>query len=276
MQVVVFASVLLAAFLHAAWNAVVKGAGDKLLTAIVVAGSAALIAALVLPFLPQPDPASWPYIATSASIHVVYFVMIAYAYHLADMSQTYPLMRGTAPFLVAAVSALVLRESLPSLSWIGISLISFGVLSMVSIKQEGDGKGIALALFNAVIIASYTLVDGFGVRHSDASTAYTLWVFLLTGVPLVCWVIVANRRRAFRHIGANWVVGLLGGSGPLVAYSLVLWAMTKAPVAVVAALRETSILFGTIISVLVLKERLGRRLAAACIIALGAIVLRLT
>jgi drug/metabolite transporter (DMT)-like permease len=276
MQVVVFGSVLLAAFLHAAWNAVVKGAGDKLLTAIVVAGSAALIAALVLPFLPQPDPASWPYIATSASIHVVYFVMIAYAYHLADMSQTYPLMRGTAPFLVAAVSALVLRESLPSLSWIGISLISFGVLSMVSIKQEGDGKGIALALFNAVIIASYTLVDGFGVRHSDASTAYTLWVFLLTGIPLVCWVIVANRRRAFRHIGANWVVGLLGGSGTLVAYSLVLWAMTKAPVAVVAALRETSILFGTIISVLVLKERLGRRLAAACIIALGAIVLRLT
>jgi drug/metabolite transporter (DMT)-like permease len=276
MQVVVFGSVLLAAFLHAAWNAVVKGAGDKLLTAIVVAGSAALIAALVLPFLPQPDPASWPYIATSASIHVVYFVMIAYAYHLADMSQTYPLMRGTAPFLVAAVSALVLRESLPSLSWIGISLNYIGVQSMVSIKQEGDGKGIALALFNAVIIASYTLVDGFGVRHSDASTAYTLWVFLLTGIPLVCWVIVANRRRAFRHIGVNWVVGLLGGSGTLVAYSLVLWAMTKAPVAVVAALRETSILFGTIISVLVLKERLGRRLAAACIIALGAIVLRLT
>lgn len=276
MQVVVFGSVLLAAFLHAAWNAVVKGAGDKLLTAIVVAGSAALIAALVLPFLPQPDPASWPYIATSASIHVVYFVLIAYAYHLADMSQTYPLMRGTAPFLVAAVSALVLRESLPSLSWIGISLISFGVLSMVSIKQEGDGKGIALALFNAIIIASYTLVDGFGVRHSDASTAYTLWVFLLTGIPLVCWATVANRRRAFRHVRANWFVGLLGGSGTLIAYSLVLWAMTKAPVAVVAALRETSILFGTIISVLVLKERLGRRLGAACIIALGAIVLRLT
>lgn len=275
MQVVVFGSVLLAAFLHAAWNAVVKGAGDKLLTAIVVAGSAALMAALALPFLPQPDPASWPYIATSASIHVLYFVLIAYAYHLADMSQTYPLMRGTAPFLVAAFSALVLRESLSSLSWIGISLVSFGVLSMVSIKQEGDGKGIALALFNAVIIAAYTLVDGFGVRHSNASTAYTLWVFLLTGIPLVCWAIVANRRRAFRHVGANWFVGLLGGSGTLIAYSLVLWAMTQAPVAVVAALRETSILFGTIISVVVLKEKLGRRLAAASIIALGAIVLRL-
>jgi drug/metabolite transporter (DMT)-like permease len=97
----------------------------------------------------------------------------------------------------------------------------------------------------------------------------------LTGIPLVCWAIVANRRRAFRHVGANWFVGLLGGSGTLIAYSLVLWAMTQAPVAVVAALRETSILFGTIISVVVLKEKLGRRLAAASIIALGAIVLRL-
>lgn len=268
---------MLAAILHAAWNAVVKGAGDKLLTAIVVAGSAALIAAFALPFLPQPDPASWPYIATSALIHVVYFVLIAFAYHLADMGQTYPLMRGTAPFLVAIASALVLRESLSSISWIGISLISLGVLSMVTIKQESDGRGIALALFNAVIIASYTLVDGFGVRHSDSPTAYTLWVFLLTGIPLVCWSIFANRRRALRHVKTNWRIGLLGGSGTLIAYSLVLWAMTKAPVAVVAALRETSILFGTVISVLVLKERIvGSRLAAACIIALGAIVLRLT
>jgi drug/metabolite transporter (DMT)-like permease len=277
MQVVVFGAVLLAAFLHAAWNAVVKGADDKLLTTIVVAGSAALLAALVLPFLPQPDPASWPYIATSASIHVLYFVLIAFAYHLADMGQTYPLMRGTAPFLVAIASAVVLREQLSSLSWIGISLISLGVLSMVTIKQEGDGRGIALALFNAVIIAGYTLVDGFGVRHSDSPVAYTLWVFLLTGIPLVCWSIFADRWRAYRHAGVNWRIGLLGGSGTLIAYSLALWAMTKAPVAVIAALRETSILFGTAIAALLLKERIGpSRLAAACIIALGAITLRLT
>jgi drug/metabolite transporter (DMT)-like permease len=277
MQVVVFGAVLLAAFLHAAWNGVVKGAGDKLLTAIVVAGSASVIAAFVLPFLAQPDPASWPYIATSAAIHVVYFVLIAFAYHLADMGQTYPLMRGTAPFLVALASAVVLRESLSSVSWIGISLISLGVLSMVTIKQEGDGRGIALALFNAFIIAGYTLVDGFGVRHSDSPVAYTLWVFLLSGIPLVCWSMFADRRRAIRHVRANWPIGLLGGAGTLMAYSLVLWAMTRAPVAVVAALRETSILFGMAISALMLKERIAaNRLAAACIIALGAIVLRLT
>ncbi|HVJ78264.1 MAG TPA: EamA family transporter [Hyphomicrobium sp.] len=276
MPVVVFGAVLLAAVLHAAWNALVKNADDKFLTTVIVAASAALLAAIALPFLKQPDPASWPYIGTSAVIHVGYFVLIAFAYHLADMSQTYPLMRGTAPFLVALAGAFLLREPLSSKAWIGISLISLGVLSMVSVKQEGDGKGIALALFNAVVIAGYTLVDGYGVRLSEAPVAYTLWVFLITGIPLACGSLVMNRATAGPHARSNWRMGLLGGFGTLAAYSLVLWAMTAAPVAVVAALRETSILFGTVISALVLNERInGNRWAAVCIIALGAIVLRI-
>ena len=172
MPVVVFGAVLLAAFLHAAWNALVKNADDKFLTTVIVAASAALLAAIALPFLNQPDSASWPYIGTSAVIHVVYFVLIAFAYHLADMSQSYPLMRGTAPFLVALAGAFLLREPLSSTAWIGISLISLGVLSMVGIKQEGDGKGIALALLNAFVIASYTLVDGYGVRLSEAPVVH--------------------------------------------------------------------------------------------------------
>lgn len=277
MKFAVFAAVLLAALLHAAWNALVKRSDNKLLTTILVAASAALVAVCALPFLPQPDPASWAYIATSALIHVAYFVLIAFAYRLGDMGQTYPLMRGTAPFLIALVGGFLLHEPLSSASWIGITLISFGVLSMVTIKQEGDGKGIALALFNAVIIASYTLVDGFGVRLSEAPASYTLWMLLLTGVPLVGWSLIARRSAIVAYVRSHWRIGLIGGSGTLIAYSIVLWAMTMAPVAVVAALRETSILFGTAISALVLKERVGAsRLAAACIIALGAIVLRLT
>jgi drug/metabolite transporter (DMT)-like permease len=277
MHFVVFAAVLSAAVLHAAWNAIVKRANDKLLTTITVAASAAFIAAVVLPLLAPPDPASWAYIAASALIHVAYFILVAFAYHLADMGQTYPLMRGTAPFLVALVGALAMGEKLSATAWIGISLISLGVLSMVSIKQEGDGKGIALALFNAVIIAGYTLIDGFGVRLSESPAAYTLWVFLLAGIPLAGWALVTRRGAALRHVGLNWRMELMGGTGTLVAYGLVLWAMTTAPVAVIAALRETSILFGTAISGLVLKEKVGAaRLAAACIIALGAVALRLT
>ncbi|AGK59048.1 hypothetical protein HYPDE_36883 [Hyphomicrobium denitrificans 1NES1] len=276
MQLLVFAAVLLAAFLHAAWNALVKSAGDKFLTTIMVATSAALLAAIALPFLTQPGSESWSYIAGSALIHVAYFTLVALAYHHADMSQTYPLMRGTAPFLVALVGALTLNEPLSYSAWIGISLISLGVLSMVGFKQDGDGKGIAIALCNATIIASYTLIDGHGVRHSGSPVAYTLWVFMLTGIPLAGWVIAAHGKTAFIRAGLDWRLVLVGGLGTLAAYSLVLWAMTAAPVAVVAALRETSILFGTVISGFVLKERIGAaRLAAACVIAFGAVALRL-
>lgn len=276
MHLVVFAAVLLAAFLHAAWNALVKSAGDKFLTTIMVATSAGVLSALALPLLPQPESESWPYIATSALVHVAYFTLVALAYHHADMSQTYPLMRGTAPFLVALIGALALGEPLTSAAWIGISLISLGVLSMVGFKQDGDGKGIAIALCNAVVIAGYTLVDGHGVRLSGSPIAYTLWVFMLTGIPLAGWAIATSGKTAFARAGLDWRLGLIGGLGTLTAYSLVLWAMMAAPVAVIAALRETSILFGTVISALVLKERVSAaRLAAACIIALGAVALRL-
>jgi drug/metabolite transporter (DMT)-like permease len=177
---------------------------------------------------------------------------------------------------VALIGALALNEPLTPAAWIGISLISLGVLSMVGIRQEGDGKGVTLALCNAVVIASYTLVDGHGVRLSGSPVAYTLWVFLLTGVPLGSWALSTHSGAVFHRAGLDWRLGLLGGLGTLAAYSLVLWAMTAAPVAIVAALRETSILFGIVISGLVLKERLSAlRLAAACIIALGTVALRL-
>ena len=276
MQFFVFAAVLLAAFLHAAWNAIVKSAGDKFLTAIAVVTAAALLAALTLPFLSQPHAESWPYIAASGLIHVAYFVLIARAYHAADMSQTYPLMRGTAPFLVALVGALVLQEPLSSAAWIGVSLISLGVLSMVGFRRDGDGEGIALALANALVIAAYTLIDGQGVRVSDAPFAYTLWVFLLTGLPLLGWAAMTFGSDAVSRARIDWRLAVLGGAGTLAAYGIVLWAMTLAPVAVIAALRETSILFGTLISAVVLKERIdAARVAAACIIAAGALALRL-
>lgn len=276
MNALVFAAVLFAAFLHAAWNALVKSAGDKFLMTIMVASSAAFLAAIALPFIPQPGIESWRYIGASALIHVGYFTLVALAYHHADMSQTYPLMRGTAPFVVALVGALALGELLSSAAWAGISLISVGVLSMVGLKRNGDSKGVAIALCNAVVIAAYTLVDGHGVRLSGSPVGYTLWVFMLTGIPLAAWVIARHGKTAFVRAGLDWRVGLLGGLATLVAYSLVLWAMTAAPVAVVAALRETSILFGAALSAFVLKERVGTsRLVAACVIVLGAIMLRL-
>jgi drug/metabolite transporter (DMT)-like permease len=278
----VFGVVLFAAALHASWNALVKrsgasSGGDTLLTTVMVAGSSGLIAIVVLPFIASPAPASWPFIAASSVLQVAYYLLLARAYHVADMSLTYPLMRGLAPLMVALASAFWIGEFLPAGAWLGIGAICAGILSMaVSVRRGGSLAGVRPAVINAVVIASYTLVDGLGVRRSGAPAAYTLWLSLLSGLALVIWVL-ARRREAFaRTVRSGWPLGLIGGAGTIGSYGLALWAMTTAPVAMVAALRETSILFGTAISGLVLHERVGKaRIIAVCIIAAGAVALRL-
>jgi len=272
-----FAIVLFAAALHASWNAIVKGGGDKLLTTVLVTTSAALIGVITLPLLRQPNAASWPFILASSLFQIAYFLLLARTYQVADMSQSYPLMRGAAPLLVAVVSALALGAHLSATMWAGVGIICLGILGMASGDRRGSRKGAALALLNAVVIASYTVIDGLGVRRSGAPAAYTLWIFLVSGVPFAAWTLQARGGPALaEYVRHNWYFGLIGGAGTLASYGLALWAMTVAPIAVVAALRETSILFGVIISGLLLKERVGlRRFAAACTIALGAAVLRL-
>lgn len=273
----VYGIVLFAALLHASWNAIVKGGSDKLLTTVLVAGSAALLAAVALPFLDQPAASSWPYIAASVLLQVVYYALLARAYQVADMSHAYPLMRGCAPLLVAVLGIYWLGEPLSGSAWLGIAIICGGILGMAGRGLAGS-PGLGLALANAGVIAGYTLIDGVGVRLSGAPVAYGLWIFLLSGLALVAWALAQLQRRGalVRYLGGNWHYGLIGGFGTIASYSLALWAMTLAPVAVIAALRETSILFATAISGLILKERLSAvRIAAACVIALGAVTLRL-
>nr|WP_315413591.1 EamA family transporter [uncultured Pseudomonas sp.] len=276
MSLDVFAIIMLGAALHATWNAVVKGGTDKLMTTCMIASVASLIALAVVPFLALPAKESWPFIGASVVLQVVYFVLVASTYRIADMSQTYPIMRGTAPLLVAVVSVFVLAEPLSASAWLGIAVISLGILSMAAGPSAGQRKGLILALVNAGVIAGYTLIDGWGVRQSGAPAAYTLWIFLLTGLPLATWALVTRRAEFCRYVLRNGRLGLVGGAGTLASYGLALWAMTQAPIATVSALRETSILFGVVISAWVLKEHLTRvRIVAACIIAAGAMVLRL-
>ncbi|UNM20790.1 DMT family transporter [Pseudomonas sp. ArH3a] len=276
MSLHVFAIIMLGAALHATWNAVVKGGVDKLLTTCLIASVASLIALAAIPFLTLPAPESWPFIGASVILQVLYFVLVASTYRIADMSQTYPIMRGTAPLVVATVSVFVLAEPLSAFAWLGIAVISLGILSMAVAPLSGQRKGLILALINAGVIASYTLIDGLGVRKSGTPVAYTLWIFLLTGIPLAAWALAA-RRGVFRdYVSRNWRLGIVGGVGTIASYGLALWAMTAAPIATVSALRETSILFGVGISAWVLKEHLTRaRIVAACVIAAGAMLLRL-
>ncbi len=276
MSLLVFATVLAAAAIHAGWNTVVKFGSDTLLTTVLVAGTAALIALAALPLLPPVAPAAWPWLLLSGALEVGYYALVAAAYGVADMSRAYPLMRGTPPVLVALVSVAALGTALSPAGWVGIGLISAGLAGLALAGRGGNARGTLFALANGLVIASYTLVDGIGVRLSGAPVTYTKGVFLLSGAPLAGWALLRRRAALGAYLRGNWPLGLAGGLGTLVSYGLVLWAMTAAPVPLVAALRETSILFGVALAALLLRERVSLpRLAAILVVAAGAIMLRL-
>jgi len=264
--------VLCAALLHAGWNALVKAGPDKGRDVVLVSVAAALLAVPVLPFLPLPDPASWPYAAGSVAWHIAYYLLVGAAYRQGDMSYAYPLMRGLPPLLVALASVPLIGDALPLFAWAGILCLCGGVLSLVGLRRAPTGA----ALLNALVITGYTVTDGIGVRQSGDALSYTLWVFLLTAPFLLAWALRRGVRDFAAYARARLWQGFAGGFGTVAAYSMVLWAMTRAPVAEVAALRETAILFGAAISVLVLKERLEwNRAVAAGMVTLGAILLKL-
>lgn len=289
----VLGAVLGAALLHAGWNALLKhrevdanndastdsnadsNAGDPLVATLLVVAGAAGCAAILLPFLDAPSPASWPFIAASSVLQCAYYLLLAATYRAGDVSHAYPLMRGSAPLLVAFVNGPLTGERLDGAQWLATGLICGGVLAMW-LGARGRGRATGLALLTACVIAAYTLVDGAGVRRSGAPAAYTLWIFLCTG--LAVWLLAARRRlpALLAQARARPLVAPLGGLASLASYGIALWAMTRAPVAAVAALRETSILFATAIAAFVLRERVGRaRVAAACLIACGAAAMRL-
>jgi drug/metabolite transporter (DMT)-like permease len=275
MTVTVLLVVLAGALMHASWNLMVKRSADTRIATAGVYIAAGVLSALVLPFIPMPAAASWPYLAVATVTEVFYGVLLAAAYRAGDLSHAYPIMRGTAPLLVALGSGVLIGDHLRAATWLGVTLVSLGIFSMV-IDAHSRGYSLTatrLALMNAVLIAAYTTVDGLGVRVSGQPAAYTLWLFMLVGIPWAIWVLSrAERRAALR--GRIGYVGI-GGACSAGSYGLALWAMTRAPVAAVAAVRESSIVFGTILGAVVLKERvtMGRALAA-CAIALGVWIIR--
>lgn len=271
MPLTLFLLVLAAAALHASWNAIVKRGPDKLLGTVLVTGSAALLSAAVLPWLPLPAPDSRPWLAASILLQALYYALVARCYHQVDMSLAYPLMRGCAPVVVALIGS-VLGEPLSTPAWIGIALVSTGILCMATGVRVAQ---LALPLLTAAMIATYTLVDAHGARISGHPLSYTLWLFLLSGLPLPVWALLRRRAALAAYAHAHWKLGMVGGIGTTVSYAIALWAMTQAPIAMVAALRETSILFALLISAWVLGERVPRfRWAAASLIVAGAVALR--
>ena len=283
----VIAAVLGAALLHATWNALVKGRagqGDPLLSTVLVVAGGALASGLLLPFFTSPTPASWPFIAASSVVQVAYYRLLIQAYAHGDMSHAYPLMRGSAPLLVALLNGVLTGERLDGAQWIAVCLICGGVLAMLlgarapHARQAGPSqrRATGFALATACVIALYTMIDGAGVRRSGAPAAYTMWIFLLNGTAVTAWAARRRGRDLLRLAAARPLLLPLGGVSTLGSYGIALWAMTLAPVAAIAALRETSILFATAIAALFLRERIGRgRMLAVFLIACGAVAMRL-
>lgn len=278
MSVGIFAIVLLAALLHALWNALVKGGADKSAGMMAVVIGQGLAAALALPFAPAPDLACWPYLAFGVTLHIGYQVFLVAAYRIGDLTQVYPIARGASPLIVTAVSALAMDVAFSAAELAAIALIAGGIASMSFARGAAgmvQGKAAVLALATGAFIAGYSMTDGLGARIAGTAVGYYGWLSLLNTVGFSALAgilrpgLVGAGLRQRRSL-------LLGGGASFVAYAMVVHAFTQAPIALVTALRETSIVFALGIGVLFLGERLTPlKVAATLATVAGAILLRL-
>lgn len=268
--------VLASALMHAGWNSLVKRGDDSQLDTALIALGSSLIAAVLLPFVPALDPACYPWLILSIIVHVAYYLTLAAAYQHADLSLAYPLMRGIAPVMLACFAVLT-GEVLNLMQALGIALIAAGIVmpSWVG-KPWKNRKGVFFAILNAAIIATYTLVDGIGVRLANQATSYILWLFFFNSWAIVS-ILIWRRGLSEMVTKARlrWRTALLGGCMSMGSYGIVLWAMTQSSIPAVAAMREVSVIFAALLGVWFLKESMGPwRIFGASSVGLGAAVIR--
>jgi len=271
--------VLLAAALHASWNALVKAGGDRLAVQGLVMLAPALIAAPFLLFLPLPDTASWPFLLASITLHLIYNVLLVAAYRHGDLSQVYPIARGSAPLLVALGAWIVAGEAKSPAEMLAIFIVSLGILALSyrrGPRPHGEGHSVILAFMVGLSIAAYSLTDGLGARSAGTVLGYIAWLFFLEGILFFLIVAWLRRGRIVASFRPVLLAGLGGGLMAGLGYAIVIWAMTIVPIAHVVALRETSVLIAAAIGALLLKEGFGRqRLAASAFVVIGSVLLQL-
>ncbi|NBY70287.1 MAG: phosphonate utilization protein [Betaproteobacteria bacterium] len=269
--------VLLGALLHASWNALVKSSSDKTLDTALIHVLCSLLALPVCLYVGPPPAESWPYIFGSLVVHVGYYFALAGAYRHGDLGLTYPLMRGTAPMLVALTSFALIGESLSPMASLGVACICGGVFLLGFTREWWTHrKAIVFALSNAVLIAIYTVIDAKGARSSDHVAQYISMLFVLDGWPFALLVFMQRKGQVWPYVRKRWPVAVGGACASIGSYAIALWAMTVAPVAMVAALRETSVFFAALIGAWFLKEAWTRqRIAGTVAILSGVAALRL-
>ena len=271
--------VLLAALLHATWNAMAHAVPDRLI-AFALIGTAYLIAGgAMAAATPLPAAGSWVYLIASVLLHVLYNLLLMRSFMLGEFGQVYPLARGTAVAVVAVLATVAIGEAMPPVRLVGVILVCLGLAALVAPlgrTAHAELPAVVAALGTGVMIAGYTTVDGVGVRGSGSVLGYTGWLFLLQGAALPILAYARRGRGLARQARPYLLAGLAGGVLSLTAYGLVLWAQTRAPLAPVAALRETSSLMGAIIGAVVFKESFGRRrILAAVVVTVGVVLTNL-
>ena len=271
--------VLLAALLHASWNAMAKSGGTPQFS---IASYRLISAFCCLPLLflfPLPLAASWPMLLASAIIHTAYYLTLSMSYRTGDLSQVYPLFRGLAPVLVVVGAALFANEYLPAGAMIGIGLVSAGLIS-ITFAGGAVGKIPAAALrwglATSVLIAAYTVADGIGVRAAGNPFSYIIWLFVLEPIPIGLWLLVRDRAGWFGYMRAKPGKITAGALAAATAYAMVIYAMSVAPMAMVSSLRETSVIFAALIGTLMFHEPFGRqRIIAAILVCIGVVLIKI-
>lgn len=283
LEVGVVLAVLAAGTLHATWNAIVKAGGDRTAMLATVMSACALPALPFLFILPLPAPASWPFLATSLVVHWGYYAFLLSAYRYGDLSQVYPIARGAAPALVALGGFLVADEALAAGEVFGVAVVSAGILSLAwrrggpSAAGPGDShlKAVGFALLTALMISTYLVADGMGVRRAGVPGSYIAWLFVLEVPVLLAPILWLRRRRLRSAFGPVLRHGLIGGLLAAVSYGVAIWAMSLGPLAHVVALRETGVLVAAVIGTHLMGEPFApRRIAAAAAVAVGATILQ--
>ncbi len=259
MSATVFFAVILAALLHASWNALVKGGADKLLGMSAVIIGHVPIALVFLTFVPLPAPESIPYLFGGMVLHTGYQLFLVNSYKLGDLTQVYPIARGSAPLLVALVSVFLLNVNLSQIEILAVFIIGAGIVSL-GLVRAGDGqrnpRAAVSALITGCFIASYSLVDGMGARVAGTAVGFYSWLCIANAIIFSVYLYRVQPVVFKQLMTTHRVLFLVGGTASFIAYAIVTWAFTQAPIALVTALRETSIIFALLIGVFFLKERI--------------------
>ena len=277
---VVFLAVLFAALCHAGWNALIKVGLDPLSTTTLISIGSGVVALVLLPLVGMPAFAAWPWLIASVVIHLFYFASLIESYRTGDLGQVYPIARGSAPLMTATVTTLFVGEKLNLVGWGGIVALVAGVFLLSAHGGREltniDRRAVGFALITALTICTYSVVDGIGARLSTNPNAYSLWLFVGIALVMLPYALYRDGRDVIPAMQTYWRRGFAGGALQVLSYGIAIWAMTVAPIAIVATLRETSVLFGAVIAVIVLKEPLRAvRITAALLIVCGLVLIRL-